>query len=190
MQFTYISDAFIIYWAYRYLDVNTLSICKTSNYSNIWGGRWRVAIFVEHHADFSVHLCIAKVKRGAWSQAGPAGWKAWLHPQHHGIMSGTGEIWSGGCHTGRKSGNLFWVFFAENHFTSLLTYIWFWDTSVLHVFTHTITEWCFWLWMLRYALWQLERTEQFFAADGLPHLMFFYQEPEPIEAGNWKVYTH
>ncbi|XP_029694908.1 dynein heavy chain 5, axonemal [Takifugu rubripes] len=30
---------------------------------------------------------------------------------------------------------------------------------------------------------QLERTEQFFAADGLPHLMFFYQEPEPVEAG-------
>lgn len=72
------------------------------------------------------------------------------------------------------------------------TYIWFWDTSVLfkHVFTQTIREWCFWLWMLRYALWQLERTEQFFAADGLPHLMFFYQEPEPVEAGNRKVYTH
>lgn len=35
--------------------------------------------------------------------------------------------------------------------------------------------------------WQIDRMEQFFAAEGLPHLMFFYQEPEPVEAGNGKV---
>lgn len=29
--------------------------------------------------------------------------------------------------------------------------------------------------------------EQFFAAEGLPHLMFFYQEPEQDEAGKGKV---
>ncbi|XP_065102327.2 dynein axonemal heavy chain 5 [Paramisgurnus dabryanus] len=30
---------------------------------------------------------------------------------------------------------------------------------------------------------QIERMEQFFAADGLPHLIMYYQETEPMEAG-------
>ncbi|XP_078108037.1 dynein axonemal heavy chain 5 isoform X3 [Sander vitreus] len=31
---------------------------------------------------------------------------------------------------------------------------------------------------------QIDRMEQFFVAEGLPHLMFYYQNTEPIEAGN------
>lgn len=31
--------------------------------------------------------------------------------------------------------------------------------------------------------------EQFFVAEGLPHLMFYYQDTEPTEAGNVKMYT-
>ncbi|XP_054476942.1 dynein axonemal heavy chain 5 isoform X4 [Anoplopoma fimbria] len=31
---------------------------------------------------------------------------------------------------------------------------------------------------------QIDRMEQFFVAAGLPHLMFYYQDKEPVEAGN------
>ncbi len=32
--------------------------------------------------------------------------------------------------------------------------------------------------------------EQFFVAEGLPHLMFYYQETEPVEAGNVGMYSN
>lgn len=33
--------------------------------------------------------------------------------------------------------------------------------------------------------------EQFFVAEGLPHLMFYYQDTEPVEAGNiWNEIVH
>uniref|UniRef100_A0A4W6EPS7 Dynein axonemal heavy chain 5 n=1 Tax=Lates calcarifer TaxID=8187 RepID=A0A4W6EPS7_LATCA len=31
---------------------------------------------------------------------------------------------------------------------------------------------------------QIDRMEQFFVVEGLPHLMFYYQDTEPVEAGN------
>ena len=31
---------------------------------------------------------------------------------------------------------------------------------------------------------QIERMQQFFVVDGLPHLMFYYQDTQPVEAGN------
>lgn len=33
-------------------------------------------------------------------------------------------------------------------------------------------------------LFQIERMEQFFASDGLPHLLFYFQEMEPAESGS------
>lgn len=47
--------------------------------------------------------------------------------------------------------------------------------------------WSFLPWKLFCTIWQIDRMEQFFAAEGLPHLMFFYQEPEPVEAGMGKL---
>lgn len=37
---------------------------------------------------------------------------------------------------------------------------------------------------------QIDRMEQFFVAEGLPHLMFYYQNTEPNEAGRLKMDTH
>lgn len=37
---------------------------------------------------------------------------------------------------------------------------------------------------------QIDRMEQFFVAEGLPHLMFYYQNTEPNEAGRMKMDTH
>ncbi|XP_029359358.1 dynein heavy chain 5, axonemal isoform X2 [Echeneis naucrates] len=36
---------------------------------------------------------------------------------------------------------------------------------------------------------QIDRMEQFFMVEGLPHLMFYHQDTEPMEAGNMKMYT-
>lgn len=34
-----------------------------------------------------------------------------------------------------------------------------------------------------YLDFQIDRMEQFFVSQGLPHLMFYYQDTEPLEAG-------
>ncbi|XP_073341886.1 dynein axonemal heavy chain 5 isoform X4 [Pagrus major] len=36
---------------------------------------------------------------------------------------------------------------------------------------------------------QIDRMEQFFVAEGLPHLMFYHQDTQPSETGNVKTYT-
>ncbi len=32
-------------------------------------------------------------------------------------------------------------------------------------------------------MFQIERIEQFFAANGLPHLILYYQDTEPVDTG-------
>lgn len=95
----------------------------------------------------------------------------------------------------RQLGFILCFFFCESHFISLQTDL-LWENYCHHFFTEPNLSnlillwdirWRFLRWKLCHTFWQIDRMEQFFAADGLPHLMFFYQEPEPVEAGNGKV---
>lgn len=73
--------------------------------------------------------------------------------------------------------------------------IFLFHSSTFHTYHNHRNVCVFWIsvknvndyWKLCCPLWQIDRMEQFFAAEGLPHLMFFYQEPEPVEAGNREV---
>lgn len=116
---------------------------------------------------FLFQFCLkAKAEGRTRGKTSTTGWQTRLRAEYCGILRGPGEGGGGGCHFRRHSGV---------------------------IMMHCVSASCFWLCPVHNAcndnskpvsiLFQIDRMEQFFAVDGLQHLMFYYQDTEPTESG-------
>lgn len=103
----------------------------------------------------------------------------WLHAWGWRKQMWKMPYWRGIRYFAHKCSNRLYCFIGQ------LYRPWKTETSKQKNVVHLQWDWT----VLRFCfhLCQIDRMEQFFMADGLPHLMFYYQDTEPTVAGTMKL---